>query len=65
MYLYKCLCAILSGILCLIGVYYVWRRDERIRKNEFVYFHYDLQGYCDYITYGGRKFYPESERRWP
>lgn len=57
---YQILIALLAGALLLMIVYCVWSRDERLRKGEFVDFHFDSDGMCDYITYCGRKFYPEN-----
>ncbi len=54
------LVAVLSGALALILVYYIFHRDERYRLDNFIDFHYDKNGICDYITYGGRKFFPSE-----
>lgn len=54
------LVALLGGALLLIGVFWIWRRDEAVRCGKFIDLHYDLRGRCDYIKFGGVKYYPEN-----
>lgn len=61
--MYQYLCAILIGILLLIVVFYVWRRDEKKRvlrsllpHENVIKLQFDKRGNCNFITYNGNLY---------
>ncbi len=57
------LVALLGGALLLIVVFWIWRRDEMVRCGKFIDLHYDRWGRCDYIKFGGVRYYPDDANR--